>query len=48
MPRKWMRNHTTEFVMPAEWGAAAFLLLPFPFPYAFLKFKDACSLKEKL
>ena len=32
MPRKWMRNHTTEFVMSAEWGIAAFLLLSFPLP----------------
>ena len=45
MPRKWMRNHTIEFVMPTEWGAAAFLLLSFPFSYAFLKFKNACSKK---
>ena len=47
MPRKWMENHTTEFIMSAEWGTAAFLLLSFPLPYAFLKIKDAWLLGRK-
>ena len=37
MPRKWMENHTTEFIMSAEWGTAGFLLLFFSSSLCFFK-----------